>query len=258
MGQAIEAPASGMAPQAEIFRRVFRMLKPRSPVPTIVVEFRRFANANAFVRLEGDQLRVRMADVLAGAPEAVHEALAHVLLAKLYRKPVAALHLHRYRLYLSRKDVRRHLDLLRQERGRKLLVAPEGRVYNLIEIFERLNLRYFYGLMARPTLGWSRRASRSVLGHFDPCHNTIVINRVLDDHRVPGVVVEYVLYHEMLHLRFPVEHRAGRRCVHSAAFKEAESRFEGLGEARTFLKQLWGEISKDRGRAALFTEQDKS
>ena len=37
---------------AEIYARVFRALKPRTPLPEIQVEFCRFANANSFIRLE--------------------------------------------------------------------------------------------------------------------------------------------------------------------------------------------------------------
>ena len=49
----------------QIFARVFRALRPRTPLPEIRVEFRRFANANSFARLENHCLHVRIADLLA-------------------------------------------------------------------------------------------------------------------------------------------------------------------------------------------------
>jgi hypothetical protein len=55
------------------------------------------------------------------------------------------------------------------------------------------------------------------------------------------LAVEYVLYHEMLHLRHPAEHRGARRCVHTSAFKEAEKQFERLNGAKTLLKKLLGQ-----------------
>src|SRR5947208_12577473 len=90
----------------EIFARVFRELKPRTPLPELRVEFCRFANADNFVRLEGGRLHVRMSDLLEGAPAGVLEALARILLGKLYRKPAAPTWVHRYRLYMNRRDVR--------------------------------------------------------------------------------------------------------------------------------------------------------
>src|SRR5213078_5285255 len=98
----------------EIYRRVFRELKPRTTPPELRVEFCRFANADSSIRLEAGRLDVRMSDLLAGAPAPVIEALAHILLGKLYRKPVARAYQHRYRLYLNRKDVRRQAHLVRQ------------------------------------------------------------------------------------------------------------------------------------------------
>src|SRR5437763_9388824 len=126
----------------EIYARVFRELKPRTPVPALRVEFCRFANADSFIRLEGGKLHVRISDLLQGAPAPVMEALAHILLGKLYRKPVARIYSHRYRLYLNRRDVRRQAQLVRQIRGRKFISGPRGELHDLEAIFEQLNLQF--------------------------------------------------------------------------------------------------------------------
>ena len=233
----VEAAPTSATPE-QIYARVFRILRPRTAVPAIRVEFRRYANANAQVKLEDGTLWIRMADTLAGAPEPVMEALAEILLAKLFRRPVPAASNDRYRRYLNRRDVRRSLDLVRQIRGRKRLEPPEGNHYHLEEMFEELNFRYFHGLMARPLLGWSPLASRSMLGHYDPSHNAIVLSRILDSPGIPRLAVEYVLFHEMLHLRHPAESRGSRRCVHTRAFKEAERQFDRLTEAKALLRRL--------------------
>ncbi len=222
----------------EIYARVFRELKPRTPLPGLRVEFCRFANADSFIRLEDGRLHVRISDLLEGAPAPVTEALAYILLGKLYRKPVARRYSHRYRLYLNRRDVRRQAQLVRQIRGRKFISGPIGELHNLEEIFERLNGQYFDGLLGRPLLGWSRRASRSLLGHFDPSHNAIIINRVFDRAGAPLAALEYVMFHEMLHLRYPVDHNGSRRRVHTKEFREAEKKFPRLKEAKEMLKRL--------------------
>lgn len=221
-----------------IYARVFRQMRPRTPLPQVRVQFRRYASANAQVRWQDGTLDVRIADTLAAAPEPVMEALAEILLSKLFRRPVPASSNDRYRRYLNRREVRHSLDLVRQARGRKQLCPPQGECYNLEEMFEELNFRYFHGLMSRPAIGWSPHASRSMLGHYDPPHNAIVLSRILDRPDTPRLAVEYVLFHEMLHLRHPAEHRGARRCVHTRAFKEAEKIFEGLREAKALLRHL--------------------
>jgi hypothetical protein len=222
----------------EIYGRVFHELKPRTAPPEITVEFCRFANADSSIRLAEGRMEVRMSDLLAGAPAPVLEALAHILLGKLYRKPIARLYSHRYRLYLNRRDVRRQAHLVKQIRGRKFISGPRGQHFDLESIFEGLNSRYFDGMLGRPQLGWSRGASRSMLGHFDPSHNAIIISRVFDRPGVPPLALEFVMYHEMLHLRYPVDHAGARRCVHTREFKEAEKQFPQWKEAKEALKQL--------------------
>ena len=110
----------------EIFTRVFRELKPRTAVPQLRLEFCRFANADSFISLKDGLLAIRVSDLLAGAPAPVLEALAHILLGKLYRKPIAAIYSHRYRLYLNRRDVRRQAHLVKQIRGRKFISGPQA------------------------------------------------------------------------------------------------------------------------------------
>ena len=222
----------------EIFARVFHEFKPRTPLPKVSVEFCRFANPDSFIRLEAGAIRVRISDLLEGAPSPILEALAHILFGKLFRRPIAGIYAHRYRVYLNRRDVRRQMHLVRQIRGRKFVSGPQGSHYNLEDVFEALNTQYFDGLLARPRLGWSREVSRSRLGHFDPSHNAIIISRIFDSSTVPGVALEYVMFHEMLHLRHPVEHNGARRRVHTREFHEAEKQFLRLKEAKEILKEL--------------------
>ena len=222
----------------EIFTRVFSELKPRTAVPSVRLKFCKFANANSSVRWDESGLEFRITDVLEGAPAAILESLAHILMCKLLRRPSPRIHAERYRRYLNRKEMRRSLQLVKQTRGRKFVSGPQGDFYDLQVVFEELNQAHFHGLMAQPLLGWSRRPSRVMLGHYDPSHNAIILSRLLDHPRAPRMVVEYVLFHEMLHLRFPVEHRGARRCVHTRQFKEAEAQFVHLKEAKELLKRI--------------------
>jgi hypothetical protein len=222
----------------QIYARVFRALKPRTPLPQLSIEFCRFVNADSTIRLADRTLRVRISDQLENAPAPVAEALAWILLGKLYRKPIPRLYTHRYRLYLNRKDVRRQAQLVRQLRGRKYLSGPEGTCHDLRVVFERINQAHFDGLLGQPQLSWSRTVSRARLGHFDPAHNVIVISRVFDRSEAPQLALDYVMFHEMLHLRIPVDHSHARRGVHTREFHEAERTFPGYAEARALLKHL--------------------
>ena len=221
-----------------LFEETFRELRPRVPLPELKIDFFRFASVNNTIRLREGRLLVRISDLLEGAPEPVLRAIAHILLAKMYRKPIDREHATRYRRYVSTHHMSEKAHLVRQMRGRKRITTARGHIYHLEEIFEDLNQKYFYGLMARPVMTWSTERARNRLGHYDPAHNAIVVSSVFDHPRVPRYVVEYIVYHEMLHLKHPVKLRGSRRCVHSAEFQAEERLFDRLEAAREFLRRL--------------------
>jgi predicted metal-dependent hydrolase len=221
-----------------IFEEEYRELRPRAPMPGFDIRFRRFTSLNTTIRLREGVLNVRLSDLLEASPESVHRAIAHILLAKIYRKPISAAASDRYRRYVSSEAVAKGAEHIRQTRGRKRISSPIGRYYHLEEVFESLNLRFFHGLLGRPTLTWSAHAAKRMLGHYDAAHNTIVVSRIFDRADTPRCAIEYLLYHEMLHLKHPVRVKAGRRCVHSREFQAEERLFPELDQAKEYLKRI--------------------
>jgi hypothetical protein len=207
-------------------------------MPEFHVSFYHFTNINNTIRLRDGKVLARLSDLLEGAPEPVLHAIAHILLAKLYRKPIEATHAVKYRRYVASHDLTTKAHLIRQIRGRKRIGSPQGHYFDLEVIFEELNQRFFFGLLARPLMTWSNHHSRQSLGHYDPAHNTIVVSKVFDRAFVPRYAVEYLVYHEMLHLKHPVRLRGSRRCVHSREFQAEEKLFPQLDKAKAYLKTL--------------------
>ena len=221
-----------------LFEEEYRAIRPRAPIPPIHIRFYRFTSLNTTIRLREGQLKIHLSDLLEGAPEPVLRAIAHILLAKLYRKPLDPSHNTRYRRFASSESVLRQTERIRQMRGRKKISTPKGDYYDLEEVFETLNTRFFHGLMGRPLLTWSEHKARRLLGHYDAAHNTIMVSRVFDRKNTPRYAIEYLMYHEMLHLKHPVKVRGGRRCVHPREFQAEEKLFPELEQAKAYLKQL--------------------
>ena len=222
----------------QIFEQAYRDLRPDADLPGLKVEFFPFTSIKNTIRMREGKLLVRLSDLLEGAPAPVLRAIAHILLAKMYRRAIDREAAARYRKYVSSHHVSRKAHLVRQMRGRKRLDSAQGRTYDLEALFEDLNQRFFRGLMARPQMTWSRDHARNSLGHYDPAHNAIVVSRIFDHPRVPRFAVEYIVYHEMLHLKHPVKLRGSRRCVHSADFQAEEKLFPQLDEVKQFLRHL--------------------
>jgi predicted metal-dependent hydrolase len=222
----------------EIFLETYSELRPGTSPPELKIEFFAFANVNNTIRLRDGKLLVRLSDLLEGAPDNVLGAIAHILLAKMYRRPINPGQAARYRKYVGSAEIVRKTHLVRQMRGRKRLRSARGAIYDLDIVFEDLNTRFFHGLMARPRMSWSQLRTRRILGHYDPAHNAIIISRIFDHPAVPRFVLEYIVYHEMLHLKHPVKLRGSRRCVHSAEFQAEEKLFPHVNDANAFLKRL--------------------
>jgi hypothetical protein len=140
-----------------------------------------------------------------------------------------------YSVYVDSPALRDRAARSRRERGRKMVTSPKGGFYDLDEIFDSLNFWYFGGRLEKPVLTWSPKMTFHILGHHDATHDTVSISRSLDARNVPSFVVEYVLYHEMLHIAHPAIHQNGRRYHHTAAFKRDERRFLHFHKAEKWI-----------------------
>jgi SprT-like family len=223
---------------ARIFHRIYTRLGCEGRPPQFVVEYHPYTDLTHTIRLREDIARVRISDVLRTAPRTVVEAVAAILLGRLYRRRTPEELVEIYRRFSYARSTRRRILLQRQRRARRVEHEPSGAHHDLAPLFERLNQRYFEGALPLPRLGWSRRVWRSQLGCFDPALNQIVINRQLDRPGVPQYVVAYVLYHEMLHQKHPIRFERCRRESHSAEFRREEKRFMDYQRAMKFLERF--------------------
>jgi predicted metal-dependent hydrolase len=222
---------------ARIFQRMFTRLGCHGRPPHFVVEFYAYANLVHTVRLRDDTAYVRLSDVLRGAPLPAMEAAAAILLGRLYRRQAPRDLVESYRHFLVSRGTHRRLATVRRNRGRRVQGGPKGKAHNLGPMFSRLNREYFRGRLHRPRLGWSARSWRAQLGCFDPGLDQIVVSKRLDRSEVPRHVVEYVLYHEMLHVRHPLRVAACGLQAHSAAFRAEERRYAHYKRAHSFLEK---------------------
>jgi len=222
----------------DIFRRVFFRLRIKSPLVSVDARFHPFAGLRSTVAVRNGDVKARVSDLLAEASPLVLEGLAEILLARVFHRRPSREARECYLAYTFRPAMRVRIDAARRERGSKRLLPARGRYHDLDEIFRALNERFFQGQLPPCRLGWSYQNSRRLLGHYDSGHGTIIISRKLDAPEVPRYLVEYVVYHEMLHIRFPVERRGHRRVVHSREFREAERKFPKYDSACRQIKHL--------------------
>lgn len=234
----------------KFFVDAFHHLSANRAVPAIDVRFYPYAGLRHTIRLRSGQVYVRLSDICKDSPPEVLRSLAFVLVARLTGKRVPPVHDRIYREYSLTPAVMRSSDIARRGRGRKMISSSHGTVYDLDKMFAKLNRRYFDSTLGKPTLTWSQRKTRSILGHHDRVYETITISKSLDSAQVPEWFVEFILYHEMLHIKHVARMINGRRYYHTAAFRQDERRFAKYEEAQRWLEQVARQRRVPRTRAA--------
>jgi Protein of unknown function DUF45 len=234
---------------ADVFARVFRRLHARKPIPAFQVEYRSWAELRSTIRIRDSRIEVAISDILLGVSPIVLEALAEMLLSRLARRKASREARACYLACVLSPLIRQRTEEARRSRGFKLMLPACGRHFDLDEIFADLNQRFFEGKLPRSRTGWSLRRSRTILGHHDPDHGSITISRILDNAQMPRCLVEYLVFHEMLHIRFPVERNHHRRVIHSSEFRDAEKKFPYYGQVRRLLRSGHWARNWERARA---------
>ena len=112
-----------------------------------------------------------------------------------------------------------------------------GKFYDLEEVFDRVNRDYFAGQMAKPRLSWNRIFTKRKLAHYEPARDRVLVSLTLDDKRVPKFVVEFVMYHELLHKHHGEKWVNDRLVVHTPEFRQDERKFKLYEQVEQWLRK---------------------
>jgi hypothetical protein len=129
--------------------------------------------------------------------------------------------------------------LSRKKKARAQVIRTQGNYYNLKEVYDRINKKYFNQELNLAITWFSPKKTkyrrRILLGIFYPHRNLIKVNRFLDGAETPSYFVDFIVYHEMLHFVLPpVIRRGQKKRIHHHAFKEREKLFEDYTLAQEY------------------------
>jgi len=118
---------------------------------------------------------------------------------------------------------------------RRTVIRIQGSYHNIRDIYDRINMEYFGGRLTC-LITWGAKSPRRfvkkrTLGSYSRHADTIRINPILDRKSVPRYVLEFIVYHEMLHAALGIERKNGRRTVHSKEFRRQERLFSQYHKA---------------------------
>lgn len=209
--------------------------------PAPVVTWYRYVSTKSTVREKDGRMFMRLSDHLQDAPVPVLRGIVGILLCRYYGLRETRVPRDEYDAYevFARSDAAMQMRTQSHRvRGRKHL-DPIGEHRSLLESYLRVMTATGLALPNPPRLSWSKTASRSRFGHQDEAHDCIVLSRILDDSKVPEFVLDFVVYHELLHIAIPPRRGSGTKMImHSREFRAAERRFPQWREAEKWLDRL--------------------
>ena len=92
----------------------------------------------------------------------------------------------------------------------------------LAEAFLRVNQQFFSNQIEMPNLAWGQDSSRK-LACYNFHNDTITVSTLFRDSSPH--ILDYLMYHEMLHKHFQFNHTGSRHSYHSTEFREAERKY---------------------------------
>ncbi len=173
---------------------------------------RRLSDFNANISLHKDRIRINLNLQWKDIDEEIKIGLIQHLLGKIF------------------KDKRNtpNIDLYHNFTRNIHILTPKTKSDPKLESsFLRLNELFFFNQLEPPNLQWGQASARR-LAHYNFHNDTITMSTIFKD--ASQEVIDYVMYHELLHKHFKFTHKNGRTSYHSREFREAERKFANYQE----------------------------
>lgn len=192
-------------------------------------------------RITDSGIEIELSDYLSEAPPGVlNDECAAIVRWSMGRRYVQPPSLTEY-LRTPGFIVSRRPDYLR--RCRSLTMTQQGRCKNLIDSVERLMESGLVsdGDIRNSYYSWACHMARYKFGQCNQTFRVVSVNPILDDDRVPDEVIDYVVYHETLHLRQDI---SKARRPHNAQFRTWEHMFPGYDGIEDYLKNIYSALGR--------------
>ncbi len=208
-----------------LVEEAFNSLHPESSGCTFSLKYSaKFNPYNANVRLKGSSIEFNLSKKWKTVSREIQIGLIQSLLVKILKSKVRlknTTNIDMYNIFIKKV----HISVPKTKSDPVLSQS-----------FDRVNERYFYGLIEKPNLEW--HSSINKLGSYEYGSDTISISRIL--HGKETELLDYIVYHEMLHKKQKFESRGLRNYHHTPEFRRKEKEFDNQKEIENKIKALSG------------------
>ena len=179
----------------------------------------KFKDYNANVSLRGNVIEFRLCRKWKDVSREIQIGLIQELMARIFKSRARSMYIDIYNNFVKNLHI---------------AVPKTDGPLALEESFRRVNEKYFLGIVEKPNLVWGSH-SKTKLGEYNFKRDTIKISRVFS--KLDAVLMDYVMYHEMLHKVNKFKSTGLRTRYHDKKFRTAEKQFENYEEVENNLKK---------------------
>ncbi len=192
---------------------------------TILKYNKKLGDFNGNIKLQYNTLQVNMNYKWQEIDEEIQKGLIQTLLVKMFAK----------RFRYPAKNTTFNIELYNNFVKKIPSITPKTKTDPILEAsFHRVNQNQFYNLIDQPNLVWGTD-SRRKLACYNFHNDTITVSTLFKE--VKPEILDYLIYHELLHKKQKFQYKAGRNYFHTKQFRQAESQFPNQ-------KQIEQELNK--------------
>jgi hypothetical protein len=116
------------------------------------------------------------------------------------------------------------------------VLTPKTKTDPILEdSFRRVNEKFFSGVMEETNLQWGSASYRK-LANYNFHNDSVTVSTLFKN--VPIEVLDYLMYHELLHKKHQFEHKNGRSSFHSPSFRREEALYPGFKEIEKEISRI--------------------
>jgi len=165
----------------------------------------KFRGYNANIRRRANHISVNMSREWEDVSLEIKKGLIEELLIRLFKKKAQTINMDLYHNFLKTLST----------------VAPKTQTHPILEqSFSRVNKQLFFNSMEQPNLKLSNGLRR--VGTYEYSTDTITLSNILLENEA---LLDYVMYHELLHKKHQYTAKNGRSRHHSTEFRNDEKKF---------------------------------
>lgn len=192
----------------------------KSPLHELRLKYSgRFSGYNANVYYTAKKMEFRLSKNWRGINKEIKIGLIQSLMQKAFRTKKSTINTEMYNIFLKKVHI---------------AVPVKSGDPELESSFKRINDAFFGGIIEPANLCWGKE-SLSRFGSYSYGSDQIRINPLLKGNQR---LLDYVMYHEMLHKKFKFTSSSTRCFHHTKEFRAAEERYPDKEELEKELKEL--------------------